>query len=43
MPRKHKNRVSYHDPDRVRGQRLWTVERTQILTLYGLPNGQRER
>lgn len=34
MPGKHKNRKSYADPDRPRGQRLTERERTQILTLY---------
>ncbi|KAF2181458.1 hypothetical protein K469DRAFT_713518, partial [Zopfia rhizophila CBS 207.26] len=34
MPSKHKNRRSYRDPDRPRGQRLNEREQTQILTLY---------
>ncbi len=36
MPGKHKNRKSYRDPDRPRGQRLSERERTQVLTLYQL-------
>ena len=34
MPGQHKNRTSYRDPDRPRGQHLSERERTEILTLY---------
>ncbi|KAF2176442.1 hypothetical protein K469DRAFT_28177 [Zopfia rhizophila CBS 207.26] len=34
MPGKHKNRQSFRDPVRPRGQRLSEYERTQVLTLY---------
>jgi transposase len=36
MPGKHKNRKSYADPDRPRGQRLSVKERHQIEALYSL-------
>ena len=36
MPGKHKNRKSYADPDRPRGQHLTERERVQILTLYNM-------
>lgn len=36
MPGKHKNRQSFRDPERPKGQRLSERERTQILTLYHL-------
>src|ERR1700761_7596153 len=38
MPGKHRNRKSYADPDRPRGQHLTQTERTQILTLYHTAN-----
>ncbi|KAF2175251.1 hypothetical protein K469DRAFT_702421 [Zopfia rhizophila CBS 207.26] len=43
MPGKHKNRRSYRDPDRPRGQRLNERERTQILTLYHIAKWNKSR
>jgi transposase len=34
MPGQHRNRTSYRDPARPKGQKLSERERTQILTLY---------
>ena len=34
MPGKHKNRKSFADPDRPKGQHLSERERVRILTLY---------